>query len=108
MDISVPLLADALSVLQEDLVVHLCEAESLSTQVREWSDEEQDSARKVIGDLALLIRGLMMEHERQSGGDCRICSSAWPCPVMTTIHAVLKDPDREFVTLVHRVRDHTP
>lgn len=37
----------------------------------------------------------------ESGG-CRTCPSAWPCPVVTTIHGLVKDPQRQFVALVTR------
>jgi len=32
-----------------------------------------------------------------------LCVSAWPC--LVTIHALVKNPDREFVALVHRAHD---
>lgn len=100
-----PLLAAALELLGEDLLVHLDEAEALATQTDEWTEQDSGAARKVIGDLVLIIRGLLLEHERQNSGDCRICTSEWPCPVATTIHAFLKDPDRQFVKLVRRARN---
>jgi hypothetical protein len=100
-----PLMADALGLLGDDLYVHLDEAESLATQNAEWSADDGEAARGVIGDLVLVIRGLLIEHERQASGDCRTCTSTWPCPVVTTIHAFLKDPQRQFVALVRRARD---
>jgi hypothetical protein len=39
------------------------------------------------------IRGLPIERGAQPSGDCRICASAWPCPVVTTIHALVNDLD---------------
>jgi len=53
----------------------------------------------------LVIRRLLGEHKLQPSVDCRTCTSAWPCPVVTTIHAILKDPQRQFVALVLRARD---
>jgi hypothetical protein len=100
-----PLLADALGLLGNDLYLHLDEADSLVTQNAEWTDDDMDRARDLIVDLVLVIRGLLIEHERQPSGDCRICTSAWPCPVVTTIHAFLKDPHRQFVALVRRARE---
>jgi hypothetical protein len=102
---SSPALTDALGLLAYDLQVHLAEAESLAMQCAEWSAEDINAARELIGDLILMMRGLLIEHERQADGDCRLCTSAWPCPVVTTIHEFVKDPDRQFVTLVQRVRD---
>ena len=97
-----PVLADAFALLREDICAHLGEAESLAMQDAEWSATDMDSARGLIGDLVLGIRGLMIEHELQSGGDCRICTAAWPCPVLTTIHGFVKDPEGQFVTLARR------
>ena len=61
--------------------------------------------RALIPDLVVVIRGLLVEHAVQPSGECRICSSAWPCPVVTTIHAFVKDPQHQFVALVLRARD---
>ncbi|MGH3766520.1 MAG: hypothetical protein ACRDS0_27045 [Pseudonocardiaceae bacterium] len=100
-----PLLADALDLLGTDLYLHLDEADSLATQNAEWTAEDAEAARDLIVDLVLVIRGLLIEHERQGNGECGICTSAWPCPVATTIHAFLKDPHRQFVALVSRARN---
>ncbi len=100
-----PALADAGHLLHEDLYVHLHEAEYLAEQDDEWSAGDMATARKLIGDLVLVIRGLLGQHRLQGSGDCRTCTSAWPCPAVTTIHAFLKDPQRQFVALVHRASD---
>ena len=105
MDTISPVLADAFHLLCTDLYDHLGEAEFLASKAREWCCEDIDSARKLIPDLVVVIRGLLLEHQAQPSGDCRICPSAWPCPVVTTIHALVKDPDREFVALVRRAND---
>jgi hypothetical protein len=97
-----PVLADAFGLLREDICAHLDEADSLVMQDAEWSADDMDKARELIGDLVLGIRGLMIEHELQSGGDCRICASAWPCPVLATIHGFVKDPEGQFVALARR------
>lgn len=100
-----PTLADAGNLLPDDLYVHLHEAEYLAEQDDEWSAGDMATARKLIGDLVLVIRGLLVEHRPRNSGDCQICTLAWPCPVVMTIHAVVKDPQRQFVALVHRARD---
>ncbi|MDQ3152682.1 MAG: hypothetical protein M3R63_13505 [Actinomycetota bacterium] len=105
MDTISPVLVDAFHLLCTDLYEHLGEAELLASKDREWRREDIDSARKLIPDLVVVIRGLLIEHQTQSSGDCRICSSKWPCPVVTTIHALVKDPDREFVALVCRANE---
>ncbi|MGH3755296.1 MAG: hypothetical protein ACRDRP_21895 [Pseudonocardiaceae bacterium] len=98
-------LADAFGLLRTDLYRHLDDAESLALECYEWSPEDMDSARKLITDLMVVIRGLLMEHTVAPSGNCRICPLAWPCPVVTTIHALVTDPDREFVALANRVHD---
>jgi hypothetical protein len=105
MDTDSPLLAEAFRLLSTDLYRHLDEAEFLAGQTNEWEGDDIDSARKLIPDLVTVIRGVLVEHEAQPSGDCRICTSAWPCPVVTTVHRLVKDPDREFVALVHRAND---
>ncbi len=102
MDTISPVLADAFRLLHSDLYGHLDEAEFLALKCCEWSQQDVDTARTLIPDLVVVIRGILFEHEAQPSGGCRICSSAWPCPVVTRIHALVKDPNREFVALVRR------
>lgn len=105
MDASSPLVTDALRLFHLDLHEHLCEAESLATGAGEWSWEDIDAARKLIPDLVTVIRGLLVEHEPGPGAGCRTCPSAWPCPVVTSINALVKDPDREFVALLRQANE---
>ncbi|MBV9143897.1 MAG: hypothetical protein JO115_23755 [Pseudonocardiales bacterium] len=102
MDAISPVLTDAFQLLRDDLYEHLSEAEFLATKVIEWSDEDVDAARILIPDLVLVIRGLLIEHQLTPHGTCCICTLEWPCPVVTRIHALVKDPEREFVALVRR------
>ncbi|HET9255571.1 MAG TPA: hypothetical protein VFO16_10255, partial [Pseudonocardiaceae bacterium] len=60
-------------------------------QCDEWAEQDADAARTLIPALVKVIRALLIEHKMMPSGDCRICQSAWPCPVMTTIRALLKD-----------------
>jgi hypothetical protein len=49
---------------------------------------------------------VLIEHEATDTGQCQNCpSSAWPCPVVTTVHALVKDPDRQFTVLLRRARE---
>jgi hypothetical protein len=106
MDTISPVVADAFRLLLMDLYGHLDEAEFLAEKGGEWSDQDSETARKLIPDLVIVIRGLLAEHDAQASGHCRICTSAaWPCPVVTTIHGLVKDPHRQFVSLVHRAND---
>jgi hypothetical protein len=106
MDTISPVHADAFRLLLLNLYDHLCEAEDLASQTDEWSDEDVESVRRLIPDLLLTIRGLLVEHKVTPGGNCRTCPSAWPCPVMTTIHALVKDPDREFAAILRRANEN--
>lgn len=97
-----PLFAAAFGLLRYDLYGHLDEAESLATKLEPWSDEDTDAACELIPNLVVVIRGLLIEHTPQPSGDCQICLSAFPCPVVTTIHGLLKNPEQEYVALVLR------
>jgi hypothetical protein len=100
-----PALADACDLLREDLRAHLEEAGYLATQEAEWSADDSARARELIDDLVFVLRGLLVEHERRDSGACWTCAVAWPCPVVTTIHAVIKDPERQFFALLQRARE---
>jgi hypothetical protein len=100
-----PVVADAFSLLHRDLYGHLDEAEFLATKYDEWSQQDSDAAPELIPDLVVVIRGVLIEHEVAPSGDCRTCLSTWPCPVVATIHALVKDPDREFVALLLRAHE---
>jgi hypothetical protein len=70
MDTISPVHADAFWLLLPDLQEHLCEAEDLASKIDEWSDEEMDSLRRLIPDLLVAIRGLLIEHKvTPSGSD---------------------------------------
>ncbi|MGH4018455.1 MAG: hypothetical protein ACRDT0_04265 [Pseudonocardiaceae bacterium] len=100
-----PTVVDAFRLLRLDLYGHLDQAEFLADKLNEWSAQDEDTVRELIPDLLFVIRRLLVEHEVLTNGDCRICTSAWPCPVVTTIHAQVKDPQHQFVSLVRRARD---
>ena len=102
MDTISPLHADAFDLLLQDLYHHLSEAECLASKPGEWSGEDIDSVRKLIPDLLVTVRGLLVEHEVTPSGNCQTCPVAWPCPVVTTIHALVKDPEREFAAILYR------
>ena len=68
MDTVSPVLADAFHLLLRDHYEHLCEAEDLASKTGEWSGEDIDSVRRLIPDLLVMIRGLLIEHEVTSSG----------------------------------------
>ena len=105
MDATPPLVAEAFQLLLMDLYEHLSEAEFLAEKTTAWSEKDIDSGRRLIPDLILVIRGLLLDHQSTPGGDCRVCHGVWPCPVVTKIHGLVKDPGREFVAIVTRAND---
>lgn len=106
MDALAPAVADAFGLLLMNLYQHLDDAEFLALTCEKWTAEDADAARKLIPDLVIVIRGLLYDHQVQPSGDCRTCASAWPCPVVTLIHGLVKDPHRQYVALVHRVQGY--
>jgi hypothetical protein len=105
MDTLAPAVADAFDLLREDLYRQLDEAESSALSYQDWEQDDIDTARKLIPNLVLILRGLLLDHQARPSGDCRTCTSAWPCPVVALIHGFLKDPDGQFVALARRVHD---
>jgi hypothetical protein len=73
MDTISPVLADAFRLLYTDLYSHLCEADFLASKHEEWSEADIDAARRLIPDLVTVIRGVLIEHEPQPGGNCQTC-----------------------------------
>ncbi|MGH3872913.1 MAG: hypothetical protein ACRDSR_15645 [Pseudonocardiaceae bacterium] len=107
MDPLTPAVADAFGLLQMDLYHHLDEAEFLAQKCQEWTEQDSDTARNLIPDLVIVIRGILLDHQMQPAGDCRTCTSPWPCPVVTVIHGLVKDPQRHYVALVRQALDQT-
>ncbi|MBV9161774.1 MAG: hypothetical protein JO309_15150 [Pseudonocardiales bacterium] len=103
MDTLAPAIADAFELLRQDLCQRLDDAESSSLSYQDWDQEDIDTAREVIPHLVLVLRGLLLDHQMRPNGDCRTCTSAWPCPVVAMMHGLLKDPEDQFVTLARRV-----
>ena len=98
-----PVVADAIRMLQMNLYEHLDEAEFLATKYDDWTEKDAETGRELIPDLVAVIRGLLIHHQVQPGTDtCPTCSSSWPCPVITRLHALIKDPDRAFIALLDR------
>ena len=99
-----PALADALALLSDNLYGHLDEAESVADPLTEGFDD-METAHQLIRDLVEVIRSMLIEHQLADGGECQFCTSAWPCQVVETIHASVKDPKRQFVPLFLRARN---
>lgn len=98
-------LTHAFRLLRNDLYVHIDEAEQLAMMDADWSDDDTESARKLILDLIEVIRTTIAQHEENNRGGCRFCRSPrWPCPTVESVHSVLRSPEREFVRLVNAAR----
>lgn len=99
MDLNSPVITDAFHLLRgpEQPTGH---ADELALQLDVWTEHDADTACELIPALVNVIRALVIEHQVTPHGNCRTCQAIWPCPVITTIHAVIKDPDREFAALV--------
>ncbi|MGH3800986.1 MAG: hypothetical protein ACRDTD_12760 [Pseudonocardiaceae bacterium] len=50
---------------------HLDAAEFLALACQEWTEDDVNTARKLIPDLVVVIRGLLLGHQMRPGGDCR-------------------------------------
>ncbi|MGH3898702.1 MAG: hypothetical protein ACRDTA_10715 [Pseudonocardiaceae bacterium] len=99
-----PAVADAFDLLHMKLHRHLDAAEFLALTCQEWTGDDVNTARKLIPDLVIVIRGLLLGHQMRPSGNCRTCGSVWPCPVVALIQALLKkDPEHQYVALAPQV-----
>jgi hypothetical protein len=107
MDTISPAVADAHRLLRQDLYGYLDEAEYLSTKLDGWTPEDARSARDLIPDLTMIVRGVLLDHRESTDGVCLACDSAWPCASVSTVHGLIKDPNREFVKIARRAHETT-
>jgi hypothetical protein len=95
--------ADAVELIRVDLYGYLDQAEFLGVKYEEWSEQDTESARTLIANLVTVIRCLVAMHGEPADPEtprCVPCDTEWPCPALSTIHRLVKDPDTEFVRLV--------
>lgn len=93
-------------LLRQDLYGYLDEAEYLVDGLMRGSTESIESACRLIPDLTTVIRGVLVQHKPDaSTGQCPSCAQAWPCSSVRTIHALVNDPEREFINLIERARE---
>ncbi|HWE91053.1 MAG TPA: hypothetical protein VG317_16460 [Pseudonocardiaceae bacterium] len=104
MDIMTPALADAFLLLRQDLYGYLDESEYLVDGLERRNAESIESACRLIPELTTVIRGVIAEHEQDDSARCAICSHAWPCPTVRTVHALVKAPESEFRNIVERAQ----
>jgi hypothetical protein len=105
MDTLAPAVADAFQLLQQDLYRHLDAADASALSFEDWEQDDIDTARELIPNLVMVLRKLLLNHQARPSGECQTCISTWPCPVVTLIHNLIKDPDSQFVALADREND---
>jgi hypothetical protein len=88
-----PPVAVAFRLSQTDLERHLAQVELLAVSW-EWTDHDVHTARQLTWGLVAILQRLLRKHGLQANGEYLICPSGWPCPVVTTIHAPVKDFER--------------
>jgi hypothetical protein len=100
-----PVVSDALSLLRQDLYLHLDEAEAHASSYTRWSEDDIERARALIQDLVTVIRGVVALHDTAGPrGHCRVCDGIWPCKAFETIHRLVKDPNAEFTKIIKSLR----
>lgn len=92
--------ADAYELLRQDLYGHLDRAEYLALKVSRWHERDVAAARRLIPDLADVVRATVFQHGAGWHGRCRICHAEWPCATVQSIHQIVNDPAREFAKLL--------
>ncbi|HWC83046.1 MAG TPA: hypothetical protein VG756_24085 [Pseudonocardiaceae bacterium] len=102
-----PALTDAFRLLRTDLL-GLLDAAEFFGRMDEWDEPETDLAHRIIDDLVTVIRGMLVGHAATDTGVCRKCGESYPCDLVRTLHALIKDPDREFVRILHATWEVTP
>jgi hypothetical protein len=83
------------------------EADFLATQLGDWDEEDIRDARELIPSLTSALHVLVIEHTHDAKGNCRVCpgEQSWPCPIVRSVHAAVKDPTAVYNRLMERQRD---
>lgn len=92
-------IAEAFSLVRQDLYLHLEEVEYLAEE--EWTDEQLTWVQDLLGELCSVLRQVLHVH-RPDDAVCSACGQQWPCSVVVLIHAEVKDPERHFVRLLQQ------
>ena len=95
-----PALTDAHRLLRTHLLGHL-DAVEFFGRLDEWSGTDTETAHRIIDELVTVIRGTIVGHEPTGTGECRKCARAYPCDLVDTVYKLVKDPEREFVRILH-------
>jgi hypothetical protein len=68
-----------------------------------WNEKDIAALREAVRHLVLIIRGMVVAHESDDGGDCRLCETPWPCWVTEYVHGLVRDPDNAFDAILEQV-----
>ena len=96
---------DAAALLHNSLLEHFELCEALADHDT-WNDEQQESVRTALTNLATLARTILAGHKAPHGTNCLACQQPWPCAELRAIHGLVKDPETTLLTLMSRERDH--
>ncbi len=95
---------DANRLLHIDLYDYLDEAEGLASKYMTWGADDIDHARSMIPELVLIVRGMVVKHESDDGGQCAACAVPWPCDIVGTVHRLVTDPLSSFTAILRDAR----
>ncbi|GAA4546040.1 hypothetical protein [Amycolatopsis samaneae] len=89
----------ALWLLRNEIYQQLDEVEFLAMRSALWTEDEQLTAGRVLGDLVTVLRTFVARHAEDEQGQCRVCEKPWPCGNIDAIHESMRDPGAEFLKL---------
>ncbi|MGH3620641.1 MAG: hypothetical protein ACRDQ5_02475 [Sciscionella sp.] len=99
-------LSDAYRHAHQELFEYVENAEDYGEDNNDWSDEQIDTARDLIGELAMILRRTFAPHKADNRGSCTTCATPWPCPIIRVVHELVTNPDTQIyqITLAERDR----
>ncbi|MFJ6672568.1 hypothetical protein ACIQMJ_15785 [Actinosynnema sp. NPDC091369] len=86
-------LARAHHLLNQDMLGYLDTVELLTNEHDTDDETVLAVARTEVPRLVAALRATLATHKADASGDCPACRTAWPCAVIDSGHAYLKDPD---------------
>ena len=89
-------LARAHHLLTQDMLGYLDTVELLTTEHDTDDETVLAVARTEVPRLVAALRATLTTHKADAAGQCLTCCTAWPCAVIDSAHAYLKDPDSVY------------
>ncbi|XVS63046.1 hypothetical protein ACQPYE_33030 [Actinosynnema sp. CA-299493] len=86
-------LARAHHLLNQDMLGYLDTVELLTDEHDTDDETVRAVARTEVPRLVAALRATLATHKADASGQCPTCRTAWPCAVIDSAHAYLKDPD---------------